>query len=240
MQHVRGQRARPPRPAQVLLPEVHAVAHEARAGGLAGVALLRRLGERAACGAPDLQACFGRLLWHCHRAMLHALSAWCAARALAPTPRPGAMRTVAQPLLPHMQSCENCAGMQFVAHSPGTCQRCQCPYGPGPGRGRTFTCNRLLRYLQCGGRRRMVHGLLEGAAGELFVRRAEPAAAAAASGPPSAEDVAAAEWHSGFYVRARAPAPPAGPPPRTLGRALRAVPGSSCACQGLQCACGCR
>lgn len=62
--------------AQVLLPEVHAVAHEARAAGLAGAALLGRLGERAACGVPELQACFGRLLWHCHQALLQQLSAW--------------------------------------------------------------------------------------------------------------------------------------------------------------------
>ncbi len=58
----------------------------------------------------------------------------------------------------------------------------------------------------------MVHGLLEGAAGELFVRQAEPGADALAGVQPSAEDVAAAEWHSGFYVRARAPAAPAAPP----------------------------
>lgn len=62
--------------AQVLLPEVHAVAHEAGAACLAGAALLRRLGERAACGVPELQACFGRLLWHCHQALLQQLSAW--------------------------------------------------------------------------------------------------------------------------------------------------------------------
>ena len=55
---------------------MHAVAHEASAGGLAGAALLRRLGERATCGVPELQACFGRLLWHCHQALLQQLSAW--------------------------------------------------------------------------------------------------------------------------------------------------------------------
>ncbi|KAK9841793.1 hypothetical protein WJX81_003640 [Elliptochloris bilobata] len=60
----------------VLLPEVHVVAHEACVKGLAGAALLQRLSERAACGVPELQACFGRLLWHCHQALLLQLSAW--------------------------------------------------------------------------------------------------------------------------------------------------------------------
>ena len=58
------------------------MAHEAGAGGLAGAALLRRLGEHAACGVPELQACFGRLLWHCHQALQQQLTAWCAALAI--------------------------------------------------------------------------------------------------------------------------------------------------------------
>jgi len=126
----------------------------------------------------------------------------------------------------------------FPASCPGTRQRNQCPCGSGARRTRKSMCHRQMRCLQCGGRCRMVHGLLEGAAGELFVRRAEPGADAPAGAQPSAEDVAAAEWHRGFYVRALAPQRRL-LPPRTLGHTLQAVLGSSCICQGLPCACAC-
>lgn len=50
----------------------------------------------------------------------------------------------------------------------------------------------------------MVHGLLEDAGGELFVRRVEPDAAeslrGSTGGQLSAENAGAVEWHKGFQA----------------------------------------
>jgi hypothetical protein len=45
---------------------------------LRGAALLRALHRRAHCGHPLLEACFGRLYWHAHQALLAQLAAWVA------------------------------------------------------------------------------------------------------------------------------------------------------------------
>jgi len=235
MQHTRARRARPPRPAP---------------GAAAGGARGRARGARGGPGGRGAAAAPGRA-----RGLRRARPAGLLrppALALPPSDAardvrlvrcagPGAHDVPGAARVWRSLCCDTHALLRrhtFPASCPGTRQRNQCPCGSGARRTRKSMCHRQMRCLQCGGRCRMVHGLLEGAAGELFVRRAEPGADAPAGAQPSAEDVAAAEWHRGFYVRALAPQRRL-LPPRTLGHTLQAVLGSSCICQGLPCACAC-
>jgi len=193
------------------------------------VALLRRLGERAACGAPDLQACFGRLLWHCHRAMLHAMSAWCAARALAPTMCPAPRACGAASAATHMHSC---AGIHFLpqaqGHVSGISARAaqeRAALASLCAIGRCGACNaagaagwcmacwraRPASY-SCGKRSR--------------ARTRWPACSRPPRTSPQRSGTAASTCEPALLRRLL--------PPRTLGHTLQAVPGSSYACKAVR------
>ena len=61
---------------QVLLPEVHAVVSQAEAQHLPVSAVMHLLSARARSGAPMVQSCMLRLLWHCQRVLCKQLEAW--------------------------------------------------------------------------------------------------------------------------------------------------------------------
>jgi gamma-tubulin complex component 4 len=61
---------------EALLPEVAALVGEVRRRGLAGSGVMRALELRARSGAPALQSCAARLLWHCRQVLLKQLESW--------------------------------------------------------------------------------------------------------------------------------------------------------------------
>ena len=64
---------------QAVLPEVHRVLREVqvlRRQNFKGSELLALLHTRARGGAPMLQSCMQRLLWHCNQVLLQQLSSW--------------------------------------------------------------------------------------------------------------------------------------------------------------------
>jgi hypothetical protein len=64
---------------QVLLPEAHRIALDARRlrrRGLKGSELISLLHGLSRCGSPGLQSCLQRLLWHCNQVLLRQISSW--------------------------------------------------------------------------------------------------------------------------------------------------------------------
>lgn len=61
---------------EALLPEVADLVSEVHGGGLVGSQLMRALSLRAQSGAPALQSCASRLLWHCRQVLLKQLESW--------------------------------------------------------------------------------------------------------------------------------------------------------------------
>ncbi|KAL4856683.1 Gamma-tubulin complex component 4 [Chlorella vulgaris] len=61
---------------EALLPEVADLVSEVHGGDLVGSQLMRALSLRAQSGAPALQSCASRLLWHCRQVLLKQLESW--------------------------------------------------------------------------------------------------------------------------------------------------------------------
>ncbi|EFN52335.1 hypothetical protein CHLNCDRAFT_58938 [Chlorella variabilis] len=61
---------------EALLPEVAALVGEVRRRGLGGSQAMRALSLRAGSGAPALQSCAARLLWHCRQVLFNQLESW--------------------------------------------------------------------------------------------------------------------------------------------------------------------
>ncbi|KAL4434808.1 hypothetical protein ABPG77_005335 [Micractinium sp. CCAP 211/92] len=61
---------------ETLLPEAAALVGEVEGRGLAGAAVMRVLSLRAHSGAPAVQSCAQRLLWHCRQVLFKQLESW--------------------------------------------------------------------------------------------------------------------------------------------------------------------
>lgn len=59
-----------------LLPEIANIVHEVQQRRLNAAQIMRLLDRRTRCGIPAVQACAGRLLWHCHQVMFKQLESW--------------------------------------------------------------------------------------------------------------------------------------------------------------------
>lgn len=61
---------------ETLLPEAAALVGEVEGRSLAGAGIMRVLSLRAHSGAPAVQSCAQRLLWHCRQVLFKQLESW--------------------------------------------------------------------------------------------------------------------------------------------------------------------